>query len=217
MLLTASAVYGADRIDLRSLTNGDFAAQRITGVNPIAGTDQYAQISQDGKRVVRCSFRTGKQTAVLFDVDDTQGERLTSFDGYIMSPDAKRMLICTKRQPVYRRSYKAEFYLYNIGSHRLERLSDGGPQQAPVWSPDGNQVAFVRDNNIFLVKLLYDNSESQVTKDGKFGQIINGIPDWVNEEEFGLSRALTFNADGSMLCWIKYDETNVREYSLQMF
>lgn len=217
MLLTASAVYGADRIDLRSLTNGDFAAQRITGVNPIAGTDQYAQISQDGKRVVRCSFRTGKQTAVLFDVDDTQGERLTSFDGYIMSPDAKRMLICTKRQPVYRRSYKAEFYIYNIGSHRLERLSDGGPQQAPVWSPDGNQVAFVRDNNIFLVKLLYDNSESQVTKDGKFGQIINGIPDWVNEEEFGLSRALTFNADGSMLCWIKYDETNVREYSLQMF
>ena len=56
-----------------------------------------------------------------------------------------------------------------------------------------------------------------MTKDGKFGQIINGIPDWVNEEEFGLSRALTFNADGSMLCWIKYDETNVREYSLQMF
>ena len=67
------------------------------------------------------------------------------------------------------------------------------------------------------MKLLYGNSESQVTKDGKFNEVINGIPDWVNEEEFGLSRALTFNADGTMLCWIKYDESKVKQYSLQFF
>ena len=79
------------------------------------------------------------------------------------------------------------------------------------------QVAFVRDNNIYLVKLLYDNAESEVTKDGKKNEIINGVPDWVNEEEFGLSRSLVFNADGSMICWIKYDETKVRNYSLQFF
>ncbi|MGV2541551.1 S9 family peptidase, partial [Bacillus pumilus] len=146
-----------------------------------------------------------------------QGERIEAFDGYVMSPDGRRMLIRTKTQPVYRRSYKAVFYIYTIQSRKLERLSDGGPQQAPVWSPDGNQVAFVRDNNIFLVKLLYDNSESQVTKDGRTNAVINGIPDWVNEEEFSFSPALTFNADGTMLCWLRYDETDVREYSLQIY
>lgn len=140
----------AKRIDLKSLTAGEFAAQRLTGINPLEGTDQYASISQNGKQVIQYSFKTGKQTAVLFDVEDTQGAKIDNFDGYIMSPDGKRMLIRTKTQPVYRRSYKAVFYIYTMASRKLEPLSDGGPQQAPVWSPDGTKVAFVRDNNIFL-------------------------------------------------------------------
>lgn len=217
MLMLTVALPASDKINLKSLAQGEFAAQRISGINPIEGTDQYAQVSPDGTQIVQYSFKTGKQTGILFDVNQTQGETLTAFDGYVMSPDGKRMLIRTKTEPIYRRSYKAVFYIYTIQSRKLEKLSEGGPQQAPVWSPDGNKVAFVRDNNIFLVKLLYDNSESQVTKDGQFNQVINGIPDWVNEEEFSFSSAMTFNADGTMLCWIKYDETDVKEYSLQMF
>lgn len=217
MLMLTVALPASDKINLKSLAQGEFAAQRISGINPIEGTDQYAQISPDGTQIVQYSFKTGKQTGILFDVKQTQGETLTAFDGYVMSPDGKRMLIRTKTEPIYRRSYKAVFYIYTIQSRKLEKLSEGGPQQAPVWSPDGNKVAFVRDNNIFLVKLLYDNSESQVTKDGQFNHVINGIPDWVNEEEFSFSSAMTFNADGTMLCWIRYDETDVKEYSLQMF
>lgn len=217
ILLAASGISAAEKINLKSLTQGEFAAKRISGINPLDGTDQYAQISSDGKQIVQYSFKTGKQTGVLFDIDNTQGETISDFDGYIMSPDGKRMLIRTHTQPIYRRSYKADFLIYNIQSRKLERLSDGGPQQSPVWSPDGNQIAFVRDNNIFLVKLLYNNSESQVTKDGKFNEVINGIPDWVNEEEFSFSQALTFNADGTQLCWIRYDESAVKQYSLQLF
>lgn len=217
MLMLTVALPASDKINLKSLAQGEFAAQRISGINPIEGTDQYAQVSPDGTQIVQYSFKTGKQTGILFDVNQTQGETLTAFDGYVMSPDGKRMLIRTKTEPIYRRSYKAVFYIYTIQSRKLEKLSEGGPQQAPVWSPDGNKVAFVRDNNIFLVKLLYDNSESQVTKDGQFNHVINGIPDWVNEEEFSFSSAMTFNADGTMLCWIRYDETDVKEYSLQMF
>ena len=86
----------------------------------------------------------------------------------------------------------------------MEKLSDGGPQQVPVFSPDGNQVAFVRDNNIFLVKLLYGNSESQVTEDGKQNEVLNGIPDWVYEEEFSFNRALEFSADSQMLAFIRF-------------
>ena len=217
LVMASSTLSAYEKMNLKYIAEGQFAAQRIDGINPIKGTDQYAQLSRDGKQIVQYSFKTGKQTAVLFDVNNTQGERVDQFDGYIMSPDGRYILIATQRQAVYRRSFKAVYYIYTVQSKKLERLSDGGPQQAPVWSPDGNSVAFVRDNNIFLVKLLYGNSESQVTKDGKFNEVINGIPDWVNEEEFGLSRALIFNADGTMLCWIKYDESKVKQYSLQFF
>ncbi len=217
LLMATASVSASEKMTLKSITQGDFAAKRISGIDPLEGTDQYAQISLDGSQIVQYSFKTGKQTAVLFDVNNTQGEKIDDFDGYLMSPDGKRMLIRTQTQQVYRRSNKAQYLIYTIQSRKLERLSDGGPQQSPVWSPDGNQVAFVRDNNIFLVKLLYDNSESQVTKDGKFNEVINGIPDWVNEEEFSTSQSMTFNADGTMICWIRYDESAVKQYSLQMF
>lgn len=217
ILMASSTVMASDRIDLKALTSGEFAAQRISGINPLQGTDQYAQISQDGKKIVQYSFKTGKQTAVLFDVAHTQGETIDSFDGYIMSPDGKHILIRTETQMIYRWSYKAVFYIYTVQSRKLERLSDGGPQEMPIWSPDGTKVAFMRDNNIFLVQLLYGNAESQVTKDGKFNEVINGVPDWVNEEEFSFNTAMTFNADGTMICWIRYDESAVKQYSLQLF
>lgn len=217
ILMASSTVMASDRINLKALTSGEFTAQRISGINPLQGTDQYAQISQDGKKIVQYSFKTGKQTAVLFDVAHTQGETIDSFDGYIMSPDGKHILIRTETQMIYRRSYKAVFYIYTVQSRKLERLSDGGPQEMPIWSPDGTKVAFMRDNNIFLVQLLYGNAESQVTKDGKFNEVINGVPDWVNEEEFSFNTAMTFNADGTIICWIRYDESAVKQYSLQLF
>ena len=197
--------------------SGKFAAKTVNGINPIEGTDTYARISQDGERVVCCSFKTGKELSVLFDVKNTMGCKIDGFDDYVLSPDGKRMLIQTKTERIYRRSFKADFYIYNIESRRLDRLSDGDKQQIPTWSPDGQQVAFVRGGNIFLVKLLYDNAEIQVTKDGKFNEVINGLPDWVNEEEFGFNSALTFNADGTMICWIRYDESKVKTYSLEMY
>ena len=217
ILLAASSSNAQERIGLKQITDGEFRAQTISGIDPIQGTDQYAQIKEGGKQIVRCSFKSGEETGVLFDVDNTQGERISSFDGYIMSPDGTRMLICTNRKPIYRRSYKADFYIYTIKSRKLEKLSDDGSEQIPTWSPDGQQVAFVRDNNIYLVKLLYDNALSQVTTDGKFNSIINGLPDWVYEEVFGFNSALAFNADGTMLCWIKFDESQVKTYSLQLY
>ena len=205
------------KLTLPDITSGKFAAKTVNGINPIDGTDTYARISQDGERVVCCSFKTGKELSVLFDVKNTMGCKIDGFDDYVLSPDGKRMLIQTKTERIYRRSFKADFYIYNIESRRLDRLSDGDKQQIPTWSPDGQQVAFVREGNIFLVKLLYDNAEIQVTKDGKFNEVINGLPDWVNEEEFGFNSALTFNADGTMICWIRYDESKVKTYSLEMY
>ena len=217
LLMFQTYMSAGGKLTIKDITSGKFAAKTVNGINPIEGTDTYARISDDGKRIECYSFKTGKKVSTLFDTDNTIGKKIDGFDGYTMSPDGKRMLIQTKTKPIYRRSFTAVYYLYNVETRKLENLSDGGPQQAPVWSNDGMQVAFVRGGNIYLVKLLYDNAEIQVTKDGKFNEVINGLPDWVNEEEFGFNSALTFNADGTMLCWLRYDESKVRTYSLQMY
>ena len=126
-------------------------------------------------------------------------------------------MIETNRQQIYRRSYTATHYIYNIKNKTLTPLSQGGPQECPKFSPDGNQIAFVRDNNIFLVKLLFNNAESQITKDGERNKVINGKPDWVYEEEFSFNCAFDFSADSEMLAWIRFDESNVKTFSFPWY
>ena len=96
----SSHLGAVERLNLEEITNGTFAAQRVYGINPIQGTDQYARISEDGKQIVQYSFKTGKESGVLFDVENTQGATIKDFDGYVMSPDGNRMLIQTKTRSV---------------------------------------------------------------------------------------------------------------------
>ena len=203
----------AEKLDLKQIATGEFAASYVTGINPIEGTDLYASISQDGKQVVSYSFKTGKQVSVLFDTDAAKAP-FQSVDGYVMSPDGKKMLVMTKRTPVYRRSFKAEYFIYDIARKKLSKLSEGENQQVATWAPDSRHIAFVRDNNLFVTD---GEKEVQVTKDGKFNEVINGIPDWVYEEEFSFNRAFAWNADGTALGWIRFDESQVKTYSLQLF
>ncbi|MCR5471364.1 MAG: DPP IV N-terminal domain-containing protein [Prevotella sp.] len=206
-----------ENFNLKDITAGKFRSKTMTEVRQMADGETYAQISDDGKRIVTYSFRTGKETGVLFDATTARGASIEQVEGYILSPDGSRMLIQTQTKPIYRRSYTATYYIYNVRNNKLEPLSDGGPQQTPMFSPDGNLIAFIRDNNIWLVKLLYDNAESQVTKDGKRNEIINGIPDWVYEEEFSTNSSMVFSADSRQIVWIRYDESAVKQYSMQLF
>ena len=208
----------ADKLlTLPEITRGDFRGEQLRAMKASTDGESYLQMSEDGKQILKYSFKTGKQTAVVFDVNTARGAKLKSIDGYIVSPNGKRILIQTETKSIYRHSFTAVYYIYSIANNKLEPLSDGGPQQTPQWSPDGNVVAFVRDNNIFLVKLLFDNAESQVTKDGEFNKVINGIPDWVNEEEFSFNSSMVFSADSRQLVWIRYDESQVKQYSMQFF
>ena len=216
-LALSVSMQAGDKLNLRDITRGEFRSESMTEVCPVADGETYAQISDDGKRIVTYSFKTGKQVGTLFDAATARGAQIQRVQGYIVSPDGRRLLIQTKTKPIYRHSFTAEYYIFMIQNNKLEPLSDGGPQQTPVFSPDGNQIAFVRDNNIHLVKLLYDNAESQVTKDGKFNEVINGIPDWVYEEEFSTNSSMVFSADSKQIVWIRYDETDVPQYSMQLF
>ena len=216
-LLLALSVPAGQQLTLKDVTSGKFSSQSMRAVYPMADGETYAQISDDGKKIVTYAFRTGKQVGTLFDAATARGPQVRRVEGYIMSPDGTRLLIQTDTKSIYRRSFTATYYIYSIRNNKLEPLSEGGPQQTPVFSPDGNQIAFVRDNNIFLVKLLYDNAESQVTKDGKRNEVINGIPDWVYEEEFSTNSSMVFSADSKQIVWIRYDERAVKQYTMQLF
>lgn len=214
-----------EKLDLKEITSGKFRPEIIRNVVPMPGGEFYTQMNDEGTQIIKYSFKTSQQVEVLFDVAQARECNLKHFDSYQFSPDGSKLLIATETQPIYRRSFTAVHYLYPLKrndkgvttNNILVPLSDGGPQQVPVFSPDGNLVAFVRDNNIFLVKLLYGNSESQITDDGKRNYILNGIPDWVYEEEFAYNRALEFNADNTMLAYVRFDESEVRSYEFPMF
>lgn len=216
-LISATGMAENGPLSLKSITGGEFYAHGIYGVNPLADGESYSQLV-DGKRIVVSSFKTGEQTGVLFDADNTKGKvKVSRIDGYIMSPNQKNILLRTQTQSIYRHSTTAVYYIYNVQNRTLAPLSDGGPQECPLWSPDGNMVGFVREGNLFLVKLLFDNAEVQITKDGKFNSIINGKADWVYEEEFVTNRSFDFNADATMLAWIRYDESQVPLFSFPMY
>lgn len=216
-VLMLATVMGMQAIDLKSAATGVYRGRSITQVRPLEDGESWAQISSDGQRIEQYSFRTGKKTSTIFDAATARGPKIKRIEGYIMGPEGKNILIQTETHAIYRRSFTATYYIYNVRNNRLTPLSDGGQQQIPVFSPDGNNIAFVRDNNIYIVKLLYDNAESQVTKDGKRGEILNGTPDWVYEEEFSINSSIVFTPDSRQICWIKYDESKVKEFSFPMY
>jgi dipeptidyl-peptidase-4 len=187
-----------------------FATRSVYGVNWMKDGKYYS--SQDGNKIVRVNVTTGQTEAILCD-----GDALTpnlSIQEYEFSSDEKKLLLLTEREGIYRRSFKAEYYLYDLTTNTLQRLSPNGKQSYASFSPDATHVAFVRNNNLFYVNLS-TMREIQVTDDGKFNHIINGSTDWVYEEEFGFAKAFYWSPDGKKLAYHRFDESNVRQYTMQ--
>ena len=215
MMLTGAK---AQQITIEDVAGGTYRPATIPNVSPLAiDGESYASISADGARIEKCSFKTGEITEVLFDKTAARGASISGVEGYVISPDGKNILIETDRTPIYRHSATSNYFIYNVKNKTLTPLSNGGKQECPKFSPDGTMVAFVRDNNIFLVKLLFNNAESQITKDGERNKVINGKPDWVYEEEFAFNCAFDFSADSETLAWIRFDETDVKTFSFPWY
>lgn len=215
--LVALQISAQKNFELKNIIYGAYYPQRYSAIVPMNDGNHFARLSSDRTMVLQCSFKNGEVTDTIFNSATARGFDKKYIDGYQFSPDESRLLIQTNTRSIYRRSFTAEHYIFSRKNNKVAPLSENGAQQVPTFSPDGTMIAFVRDNNIFVVKLLFDNSESQITTDGEFGKIINGIPDWVYEEEFSTNRSYDWSADSKMIAYIRYDESSVMNYDMPMY
>ncbi len=203
------------KLTLDDVIGGSFYGNSAPSITPMADGESY--LAADGDCILKYSFKTGAVTDTILNLRTVKGDKPFALGRFILSPTEDVILLEEYVSKIFRRSYTANYFIFTIRNNRAEKLTNGGPVQVPSFSPDGHNIAFVRDNNIFLVKMLFDNAEVQVTKDGELGKIRNGIPDWAYEEEFGLVRAYEFSADSRMLAWIRFDESQVGSYELPFF
>lgn len=202
---------------IQRYTGPERYAHAPSAFNFTADGASYLELSRDRKRIVRYDTRTGKELETLMDLEHTRETTLKAIDGYTVSPDGSKILVRRKTKYIYRHSYDAEYFVYEMRTRLLRPLStDHQRQQAPLFSPDGRMVAFVAGNNIYIKKLDYQ-TEIAVTTDGAPGQVINGIPDWTYEEEFTTSSSMTWSPDNLTLCFIRYDESKVPLYSFPLY
>lgn len=203
--------------DIWGRNQGVFSQRTVEAVNWMKTGGFYTTL--DGGKIVKFTITTGAPVETLFDARQAtvsgSGQKVT-VDGYQLSADERKMLITTQEEPIYRRSSKAEFYVYDLDAKQLVPLSKGGKQQYATFSPDGKRVAFMRDNNLFVVDL-GTKQETKLTTDGKQNAIINGGADWVYEEEFSMARAFEWSPDSKRLAWIRFDESRVPEYDMQLW
>ena len=213
----ASAAFAGKDVTLHDVMYGGYWPQTYAAIKPMADGEHFARMSDDRTMILKGSFKNGEIVDTIFNAATARGFNEKRIDGYEFSPNEKLILLQTRTIGIYRNSYTAEHYIFDRKNNKVEPLSQNGAQQVPKFSPDGTMVAFVRNNNIHLVKLLFGNAESQVTTDGEYGKIINGIPDWVNEEEFMTNCSYDFSADSKVIAYIKYDESNVMMYDMPMY
>lgn len=222
-LLTSSAAFAQKK----DLTLEDIWAKpglfpaSVEGVNWLKDGRHYTSLVPDQANgtadIVRFDVTTGQAVGTLVEGESLRvpgGGGSLDVDEYTFSADEQQLLLATASEPIYRRSSKAEFYLYDLKTKQLRAVSKGGKQQYATFSPDGDRVAFVRQNNLYYIDVA-TGQEHQITQDGVVNQRINGALDWVYEEEFEFAIGFTWSPDGARLAYYTFDESKVPEYSLQ--
>jgi dipeptidyl-peptidase-4 len=166
--------------------------------------------------ILKYSYRTGDLVEVLFSMDQLDRPETGSISGYEFTLDDRKILLETGMERIYRHSYRANYYVYDLETRSAVFLSEKGKQQLGTFSPDGSKVAFVRENNLYIFDL-ETKTEQQLTFDGEHNKIINGAPDWVYEEEFAFSEGFQWSHDSKMIAYYRTDETRVRQFSMTTY
>lgn len=223
LLSAAMAVAGFSGISAAPLSIDDYcdiktaAPASVKEMRPLADGQTYACISDDEKAIYVYSYKTGKKVGTLFSTDNISGTlKIDEFDGYALSANEKKILLWNEVETIYRHTFRAQYYVYDVARRTLARVSDAGAQQGAILSHDGRMVAYQRGNNIYIANIDY-GTDVAVTTDGKLNHIINGTPDWGYEEEFGIVNTMRWSPDDKRLAFIRFDESEVPAYSFDNY
>ncbi len=195
--------------------NYTFYPHSVSGLKSTKDGDSYTAIEERGTQIVKYSYATGKEESTLLDLAKIEDCPLKYIDGYELSEDESKVLLYTNTERIYRHSFKANYYVYDFKLREIKPLSTG-KQQVATFSPNGDMVAFVKDNDIYINKLKF-GTEARITTDGKFNEILNGIPDWVYEEEFSFNKALEWSPSSTELAYIKFNESEVKQFAFPVY
>ncbi len=217
-LIATVAMAGNSSEDyLRAFTSRSLRAEKMDELKAMSDGEHYTMLSSDGKKIILYNFKTGAEEKTLLDVENTKGAKINKITGYEFDSTENRILVSTELNYIYRRSFNTSYYLYNVSRNELEPLSEKeNTQQMAHFSPNGRLVAFASGNNLYIKKLMY-GTEIQITKDGQLNEIINGTPDWVYEEEFGLTCCFIWSKDSKLLAWTRFDEKDVKEFAFDKY
>ncbi len=217
LLTTSISVVAQQKLTLEEIWGGAFRTKGMDELNAMKNTNQYTVLNFDRNskttQIDLFDYATLNKVATLIDTKDFAA--LTSIDSYTFDQAEKKILIATNTESIFRRSFTANYFVYDIAAKKLSKFTDKAIQE-PTFSSDGTKVAYAFENNLFVFDLLL-NKETQITSDGKKNSIINGITDWVYEEEFAFVRAFDWNANGTKIAFIRFDETDVPKFSMDMY
>lgn len=204
-------------ITLEDIWGGTFRMEYLDRLHSMNNGTEYSVLQthpETGTKSIEVySYDTGKKVKTL--LNSTELEGLDTFSGYEFSESEEKVLLSTNLRPIYRRSRLGDYYVYDLKDESLVKIAEN-PIQEPTFSPDASKVAYGQDNNLF-VKDLESGETTQITTDGKKNSIINGITDWVYEEEFSLVRAFDWNKTGTKIAYIRFDESEVPEFSMDVY
>ena len=217
LLLTSLSAVAQQKITLEEIWSGAFRTQGMTALEAMKNTNQYTVLNYDrnsrSSQIDLYDFATLNKVTTLIDSKDHK--QLDGIDSYTFSPDEKKILIANNSDQIFRHSFVADYFIYDIAKKTLTKLADYKVQE-PTFSPDGTKIGYAHDNNLYVYDLT-TQKHTQITKDGKKNHIINGITDWVYEEEFSFVRAFDWNAGSDKIGFIRFDETEVPEFSMDMY
>lgn len=215
--LCLTSVFAQQNITLEAIWGGAFRTQGMEALQSLKQTNQYTVLDFDrGNKSFQINlhdFATLKKVKTLFETQKTP--QISSVDSYSFNDAETQILIGQNSEQIFRHSSVADFYVYDIATQKVQKVAEYKIQE-PTFSPDGTKIAYAYQNNLYVVDL-GSQKHTQITYDGQKNKIINGITDWVYEEEFAFVRAFEWNATGTHLAYIKFDETEVPEFSMDIY
>ncbi len=221
LVILSTSVFGQDTLKSITLkeiwTDYKFMAKSVRGVNSLKNGKEYTMIKKGS--IVVYDYKSGDSITTLVNKNDLivkDSGNPIRIGSYSMNSDENKFLLPTESESIYRHSSKANYYIWDVKTKELTQLSKGGKQSLADFSPQSDKVAFVRENDIFIVNLI-TGEEKQITTDGQKNHIINGTCDWVYEEEFGFTKGFNWSPDGKKSAYYRFDESKVKEYTLEYY